>query len=96
MKTTKILIALAATATLSLALIGVAYGYYVNNQTSTNTNKAYTANPDFWGWFRGFLGFGPNQPPHLSISTHEQQHNTVTFNIWYSTSSVSTTKSQPR
>ena len=62
MKTTKILLALAATVTLSLALIGVAYGYYVNNQTNTNINTAYTANTDFWGWFRGCLGFGPNQP----------------------------------
>jgi hypothetical protein len=62
MKTTKIFIALAAIATLSIALIGVAYGYYVNNQTTINPNTAYPANTDFWGWARGCLGFGPNQP----------------------------------
>jgi hypothetical protein len=65
MKATKIFIALAATAAISLAAIGVAYGYYVNNQANINPNtayKPYTTNGDFWGWFRGCLGFGPNQP----------------------------------
>ena len=62
MKTTKIFIVLAASAAISLAAIGVAYGYYVNNQTNINPNTAYTTNNDFWGWFGGCLGFAPNQP----------------------------------
>jgi hypothetical protein len=63
MKTTKIFIALAATAAIALAVIGVAYGYYVNNQTSINANSPYTTNTNtgFWGWFGGCLGFAPRQ-----------------------------------
>jgi hypothetical protein len=62
MKATKIFIVLAATAAIVLAAIGVAYGYYINNQTSVNANSPYTTDTDFWGWFGGCLGFGPNQP----------------------------------
>ena len=70
MKATKIFIALAATAAISLAVIGVAYGYYVNNQTGVNANSPYptnanvpnTADGGFWGWFGGCLGFAPRQP----------------------------------
>lgn len=69
MKATKIFIALAATAAIVLAIIGVAYGYYVANQTSINASSPYTINTNtsntndggFWGWFGGCLGFGPNQ-----------------------------------
>jgi hypothetical protein len=64
MKATKIFVVLAATAAIVLAAIGVAYGYYVNNQTNVNVNSPYTteADPGFWGWLGGCLGFGPNQP----------------------------------
>ena len=70
MKATKIFIALAATAVIALAVIGVAYGYYVNNQTGFNANSPYTTNTNtpnttdggFWGWFGGCLGFAPRQP----------------------------------
>jgi hypothetical protein len=63
MKATKIFIVLAATAAVSLAAIGVAYGYYVSNQTSVNpnsTNSPYATDNDFWGWFGGCLGFRSN------------------------------------
>lgn len=63
MKATEIFIALAVTAAIFLAAIGVAYGYYVTNQTAvnTNTNSPYTTERGFWGWFGGCLGFEPNQ-----------------------------------
>jgi len=63
MKAIKIFIALAATAAICLAAIGVAYGYYVTNQTRVNANfnSPYTTDGGFWGWFGGCLGFGPNQ-----------------------------------
>jgi hypothetical protein len=59
MKATKIFIMLAATAAISLAVIGVAYGYYVTNQTNVNAYSHYASNDDFWGWFGGCLGFRP-------------------------------------
>jgi hypothetical protein len=73
MKATKILVVLAATAAISLTAIGVAYGYYVSNQTSVNPNSPYTADNDFWGWFGGCLGFRQDpyayQPQYPSNST---------------------------
>jgi hypothetical protein len=71
MKATKIFIVLAATAAISLAVIGVAYGYYVSNQTTVNPNSPYapyTAGSDFWGWFGGCLGF--RQEPYA----HQYQY----------------------
>jgi hypothetical protein len=62
MKTTKIFIVLAATAAIFLTAIGVAYGYYITNQTSVNANSPYTTDNGFWGWFGGCLGFGSSQP----------------------------------
>jgi hypothetical protein len=61
MKTTKILIALAATAAIFLAAVGVAYGYYTANRASVNGNSPSTSDGGFWGWFGGCLGFGPRQ-----------------------------------
>jgi hypothetical protein len=63
MKATKIFIVLAATAAISLAAIGVAYGHYITNQTSINANSPYDTDADFWGWFRGCLGFR-SEPYH--------------------------------
>jgi hypothetical protein len=68
MKATKIFIALAATAAISLAVIGVAYGYYVNNQTGVNANSPYattntnTGDGGFWGWLGGCFGWQSTQP----------------------------------
>lgn len=62
MKATKIFIVLAATAAIFLTAIGVAYGYYITNQTTVNANSPYTTDTGFWGWFGGCLGFRPNQP----------------------------------
>ena len=62
MKATKIFIVLAATAVIVLAAIGVAYGHYINSQTSVNSNSPYTTDPGFWGWLGGCLGFGSSQP----------------------------------
>jgi hypothetical protein len=62
MKATRIFIVLTATAAIFLATIGVAYGYYINNQTTVNANAPYTTDTSFWGWLGDCLGFGPNQP----------------------------------
>jgi len=59
MKATKIFIVLVATAAISLAVIGVAYGYYVTNQTNVNPYSPYATDNDFWGWFGGCLCFRP-------------------------------------
>jgi hypothetical protein len=61
LKAIKIFIVLAATVAISLTAIGVAYGHYITNQTNINANSPYATNTDFWEWFRGCLGFGPNQ-----------------------------------
>ena len=62
MKKIKIFIVLAATAAIFLTAIGVAYGYYITNQTTVNANSPYTTDNGFWGWFGGCLGFTPSQP----------------------------------
>ena len=59
MKTIKIFIALAATAAICLAMVGVAYGYYLTNETRINANTPTTTDGSFWGWFGGCLGFAP-------------------------------------
>jgi hypothetical protein len=58
MNTTKILVVLIAVA-ISLTAIGVAYGYYMSNQTRINTNSPYATDNDFGGWVRGCFGFRP-------------------------------------
>ena len=59
MNITKILVVLAAVA-ISLTAIGVAYGYYVSNQTRINTTSPYATDNDFGGWVGGCFGFRPD------------------------------------
>jgi hypothetical protein len=77
MKATKIFIALAATAAICLAVIGVAYGYYITNQTTVNTNTYTTTDGGFWSWFGGCLGFGPNQPYSYPCQYQTPSNNTA-------------------
>lgn len=77
MQKLKIFMVLAVTAALILMALGVAYAHYVYNQPINNADAPYTADTDFWGWFRGCLGFrrdpydysyqppsdGPVEPP---------------------------------
>ncbi|MCW3996973.1 MAG: hypothetical protein NWF10_00145 [Candidatus Bathyarchaeota archaeon] len=63
MKTIKIFIVLSAIVAISLVAIGVAYGHYVTSQANIYSNTPYSTTStsvDFWTWFRGCLGFGPN------------------------------------
>lgn len=76
MKATKIFVVLSATAAIGLVAIGVAYGYYMNNQTSVNLNPLYTTFNDFSGWIGGCLGF--RQEPYDYQYQYQYPSNSTT------------------